>query len=56
MKKATCKCITCGHVRVFYDADPIGEDGPVCEKCCGPMIPTKIEAERKTERDARAAS
>jgi hypothetical protein len=55
MTKITCRCITCGHVQDFTEADPIDEAGPSCEVCCGPMIPVKAETVRKTERDAEVA-
>jgi hypothetical protein len=44
----TLKCVICDHTEE-RDARNIPEDGPVCPKCFGPMIPQNVE----TRNDAR---
>lgn len=37
------KCPVCGHTET-KPAMEIPDDGPVCPKCYGPMIPENVEA------------
>jgi len=37
-----CKCVTCGTMAEFR-FDEVPQDGPVCERCCGPMVVVRVK-------------